>query len=97
MAIDKNMVVGFVQMYPTFCSVQAVKRFVLYDLFVDDQNRNCGTGAALMNQAAKHAKRLGAARLDLQTASSNYVGQHLYEKIGYKKVTEDFYDYSLQL
>ena len=96
-AIDKNMVVGFVQMYPTFCSVQAVKRFVLYDLFVDDQNRNCGTGAALMNQAAKHAKRLGAARLDLQTASSNYVGQHLYEKIGYKKVTEDFYDYSLQL
>jgi len=96
-AIDRDTAVGFVQMYPTFCSVQAVKRFVLYDLFVDDKNRNCGTGAALMNRAAEHAKQHGAARLDLQTAFSNQVGQHLYEKLGYQKVTEDFYDYSLQL
>lgn len=39
-----------------------------YDLFVDDKNRNCCTGAALMNQAAEHAKQQGAERLDLQTA-----------------------------
>jgi ribosomal protein S18 acetylase RimI-like enzyme len=96
-AIDRGTVVGFVQMYPTFCSVQAVKRFVLYDLFVDDRNRKCGTGTELMNRAAEHAKQQGAARLDLQTAFSNQVGQHLYEKLGYQKVTEAFYDYSLQL
>ena len=96
-ALENDTAVGFVQMYPTFCSVQAVKRFVLYDLFVEDKNRNCGTGAALMNRAAEHAKQEGAARLDLQTAFSNQAGQHLYEKLGYKKVTEDFYDYSLQL
>ena len=96
-AVDRDTLVGFVQLYPTFCSVQAVKRFVLYDLFVDVKSRNRGTGAALMNQAAEHAKQEGAARLDLQTAFSNQVGQHLYEKLGYQKVTEEFYDYSLQL
>ena len=95
-ALDNDTAVGFVQMYPTFCSVQAVKRFVLYDLFVDDRNRKCGTGTELMNRAAEHAKQQGAARLDLQTAFSNQVGQHLYEKLGYQKVTEAFYDYSLQ-
>ena len=96
-AVDRDTLVGFVQLYPTFFSVQAVKRFVLYDLFVDVKSRNRGTGAALMNQAAEHAKQEGAARLDLQTAFSNQVGQHLYEKLGYQKVTEEFYDYSLQL
>ena len=96
-AVDRDTLVGFVQLYPTFCSVQAVKRFVLYDLFVDVKSRNRGTGAALMNQAAEHAKQEGAARLDLQIAFSNQVGQHLYEKLGYQKVTEEFYDYSLQL
>tara|TARA_B100000795_G_scaffold251006_1_gene219531 strand:- start:481 stop:924 length:444 start_codon:yes stop_codon:yes gene_type:complete len=96
-ALDRDVPIGFVQLYPTFCSVQAVKRFVLYDLFVDAKNRNRGTGTALMNRAAEHAKLAGAARLDLQTAFSNHVGQHLYEKLGYQKVTEDFYNYSLQL
>jgi len=96
-AVDRDTLVGFVQLYPTFCSVQAVKRFVLYDLFVDEKNRNRGTGAALMNRAAEYAKLEGAARLDLQTAFSNQVGQHLYEKLGYQKVTEEFYNYSLQL
>lgn len=96
-ALDNNTAFGFVQIYPTFCSVQAVKRFILYDLFVDEKSRNCGTGTALMNRAAEHAKQEGAARLDLQTAFSNKVGQYLYEKLGYQKVTEDFYNYSLQL
>jgi ribosomal protein S18 acetylase RimI-like enzyme len=96
-ALDRDVPIGFVQLYPTFCSVQAVKRFVLYDLFVDAKNRNRGTGTALMNRAAEHARLEGAARLDLQTAFSNQVGQHLYEKLGYQKVTEDFYNYSLQL
>ena len=96
-ALVNDIAVGFVQIYPTFCSVQAVKRFVLYDLFVDAKNRNRGTGAALMNRAAEYAKQEGASRLDLQTAFSNKIGQHLYEKLGYQKTTEDFYSYSLQI
>jgi len=33
----------------------------------------------------------------LLTAHSNKPGQHLYEKLGYIKVNEDFYAYSLYL
>jgi len=31
------------------------------------------------------------------SAFNNKPGQHLYEKLGYKKVFEDFYTYSLQV
>ena len=88
---------GFVQLYPTFCSVQAVKIFVLYDLFVDADARNAGIGALLMNKARGFAIASGASRLDLRTAFSNKPGQHLYEKCGYERVLEDFHSYSLPL
>ena len=92
---DKNL--GFVQLYSTFCSVQAVPIFVLYDLFVEESARNSGLGAQLMNRAKDYAQQAGAGRIDLQTAHSNHAGQHLYEKLGYVKVMEDFHSYSLAL
>lgn len=88
---------GFVQMYPSFCSVDAIKIFILYDLYVDDCGRKQGIGVSLMNRASEYARGEGASRIDLMTAFSNKPGQHLYEKLGYKKVLEDFYTYSLQL
>jgi ribosomal protein S18 acetylase RimI-like enzyme len=94
---DGQGLIGFVQLYPTFCSVQAAKIFILYDLFVDSSVRNAGVGAQLMQAAAAYAKDAGAARVDLRTAFTNKPGQHLYEKVGYRKVLEDFHTYSLQL
>ena len=88
---------GFVQLYPSFCSVDAVKIYILYDLYVDADGRKSGIGRRLMEQATLFAKESGAARLDLLTAHSNVGGQALYEKLGYKKVNEDFYAYSLQV
>ena len=88
---------GFVQLYPSFCSVDAVRIYILYDLFVEPDKRNAGTGAQLMNRAADYAREQGASRVDLLTAHSNKPGQHLYEKLGYRKVLEDFYAYSLVL
>ncbi len=88
---------GFVQLYPSFCSVQAIKIFILYDLFVEVDYRNTGLGEKLMNKAKEWAKQNGAERLDLLTARTNHIGQHLYEKLGYKKVLEDFHAYSLEL
>ena len=43
------------------------------------------------------AKESGASRIDLLTAFDNKAGQHLYEKLGYKKVIEDFYSYSFKV
>ncbi len=96
-AIDGNSASGFVQLYPSFCSVEAIKIYILYDLYVDADKRKSGLGEKLMNRATAWAQENGAARLDLLTAHSNAAGQHLYEKLGYKKVNEDFYAYSLDV
>lgn len=96
-ATDNGTIRGFVQMYPSFCSVDAIKIFILYDLYVGASDRNSGIGTLLMNRAAEHAKEQGASRVDLMTAFSNKPGQHLYKKLGYKKVLEDFHTYSLHV
>ena len=96
-AIEGSKASGFTQLYPTFCSVEAIKRYVLYDIYVDEDRRGTGLGKKLMNRATEWARENGAARLDLLTAHDNLVGQSLYEKLGYKKVMEDFYAYSLEV
>jgi len=97
LAIDGKTACGFVQLYASFCSVQAVKIYILYDLYVEENCRRTGVGEALMNRATQWAEENGASRLDLLTSHANTVGQHLYEKLGYKKVHEDFHAYSLDV
>ena len=97
LAIDKNTACGFVHLYPSFCSVQAIKIYILYDLYVEADYRNSGLGENLMNRATQWATENNADRLDLLTAHTNKVAQHLYEKLGYKRVLDDFHTYSLQL
>ena len=96
-AIEGDSARGFVQLYPSFCSVDAIKIFILHDLYVEESARKSGIGEELMNKATEFAKESGAFRVDLLTAFDNKAGQHLYEKLGYKKVLEDFHAYSLQL
>ena len=38
----KDRLKGFVQLYPSFCSVDAIKIFILYDLYVDERDRKFG-------------------------------------------------------
>ena len=94
-ALEGDRAGGFVQLYSSFCSVEAVKIYILYDLYVDADCRKRGLGERLMNRATEWARENDAARLDLSTAHSNLAGQHLYEKLGYRKVDEDFFSYSL--
>jgi ribosomal protein S18 acetylase RimI-like enzyme len=78
-------IVGFTQLYPAFCSVLADRTYVLYDLFVTPAARGTGAGRALMEAAEAFARANGAARLQLQTARTNVVGQSLYESCGWKR------------
>lgn len=78
-------IVGFTQLYPAFCSVLADRTFVLYDLFVTPAARGTGAGRALMEAAESYARAHGAARLQLQTAKTNKIGQSLYESCGWKR------------
>ena len=97
LAIVENSACGFVHLYPSFCSVQAIKIYILYDLYVEAEYRNSGLGENLMNRATQWAIENNADRLDLLTANTNKIGQHLYEKLGYKRVLDDFQAYSLEL
>lgn len=89
----EKQLIGFCQIYPSFCSVAAVKIGVLYDLFVDTNARKTGAGKALMLAAHEYAKNNGFARLDLSTAKTNINAQKLYESLGWVR-DEVFYTYN---
>ena len=95
-ADNKNQtqkLIGFCQLYPTFCSVIAAPICVLYDLFVDANIRKAGAGKALMLAAHDYAANNDYARLDLTTAKTNLKAQSLYESLGW--VRDDiFYTYN---
>jgi ribosomal protein S18 acetylase RimI-like enzyme len=93
---SEGKLIGFCQIYPSFCSVAATKIGVLYDLFVDASARKTGAGRVLMLAAHKYAAENGMARLDLSTAKNNLAAQALYESLGW--VRDDiFYVYNKEI
>lgn len=92
----RGRIVGFTQLYPTFCSVRAAHTFVLYDLFVDPEARRTGAGRALMQAAEAHCRKKGAARMELSTAKTNIPGQTLYESLAWIR-DDHFYVYQKSL
>ena len=75
--------VGFCQMYPSFCSVEAAPIYTLYDLFVSPVAREVGTGRQLMLAAEARAAADGKVRMDLTTARTNLKAQSLYASLGW--------------
>ncbi len=93
---DDDSLNGFVQLYPSFCSVSMIPILILYDLFVDPEMRASGIGRDLMNKARYYASENGFKRLELSTAKDNFIGQSLYESLGYE-VDNQFLQYSLEV
>ncbi|MBQ5947984.1 GNAT family N-acetyltransferase [Massilia sp. ST3] len=93
-ALDEaGEIVGFCQLYPSFCSVEAAPIYVLYDLFVDPAARKGGAGRALLLAAEALARQDGKARMDLTTARTNHAAQALYASLGWVR-DEVFLAYS---
>ena len=92
----EGQLLGFCQMYPTWCSVAAARIFVLYDLFVDADARRAGVARALMGAAQAFGREAGAVRLDLSTAHANTRAQALYEALGWQR-DDTYRTYSLEL
>lgn len=74
---------GFCQLYPSFCSLEAAPIYALYDLFVLPAARKAGVGRALLQAAEQRAAADGRVRLDLTTARSNTTAQALYASQGW--------------
>lgn len=88
-----QQIVGFCQLYPTFCSVEAKPIYSLYDLFVIEEARRLGVGKTLLLAAEKLAAENGKARMDLTTARTNTPAQAAYESLGWIRDAV-FYAYS---
>ena len=88
--------VGFVQLYETFGSLDLGKIIILYDLYVEKDYRKNKVGRQLMIRSHEYAKKINAKRIQLSTATDNFIGQTLYESLGYVKDT-DFYTYDFEI
>ena len=96
-AIDKdNNAIGFVQLYETFGSLDLGKIIILYDLYVNKKFRKINIGKELMIASYIYAKKIKAKRIQLSTSIDNFIGQSLYESLGYIK-DKDFYTYDLEI
>jgi GNAT superfamily N-acetyltransferase len=87
---------GFVQLYPTFSSIDAHRTWLLSDLFTTPAARGRGVGRLLMNTARDFALATGAKGLVLETAADNFTAQGLYESLGYVR-DSGYYTYLLDL
>lgn len=93
---DSGEALGFVQLYPTFSSIDAHRTWLLSDLFTTPAARGRGVGRLLMNSARDFALQTGAKGLVLETATDNLTAQSLYESLGYERDT-GYYTYLLDL
>ncbi len=87
--------VGFCQLYPIFSSVGLQRTWLLNDLYVDANARGQGIAAALLEQAKDFGIETNARWLLLQTGADNVTAQSVYEKNGWKRVEDYFYELGL--
>jgi ribosomal protein S18 acetylase RimI-like enzyme len=93
---QRQGLIGFCQLYPSWCSLLAAPIYVLYDLYVNPACRRDGVGRALMQAAADRARQDGKARMDLATAKTNVQAQSLYESLGWER-DDEFLTYNLSV
>jgi len=90
---EAGKIVGFCQLYPIFCSIEARPIYSLSDLFVVPQARRSGAGKALLVAAERLSSETGRAKMELTTARTNKAAQSVYESLGWSR-DEVFYAYS---
>jgi len=93
-ADEGEQLIGFTQLYPTWCSLLAGPVYVLYDLYVAPRARRRGVGRALIHAATERGRLDRKLRMSLSTAKANLGAQSLYESLGWVR-DEEFYVYNL--
>jgi ribosomal protein S18 acetylase RimI-like enzyme len=88
--------VGFTQLYPLFSSVSLKRLWVLNDLYILGDYRKKGIATSLLETAKKHATNTGAKGLLLETGKENLNAQVLYQKNGWLREENYFYEYTFK-
>ena len=89
-AHDREVPVGFAQLYPSYSSVALKRVFVLNDLFVHESGRRKGVASKLLAAVEAYAWSLSAVRVTLNVAKTNVAGQELYESQGWSQDSQFF-------
>lgn len=92
---DSGMPIGFVQLYPTFSSLQCQKAFVLNDMYITAAYRNKGLGQQLLEEVFAFATRQDACYITLETMPTNAPAKALYQKVGMTRDTMHHYTKTL--
>jgi len=94
-AEQQNRMIGFTQLYPIFSSVSLQKAWLLNDLYVHASARQQGVAALLLEAAKQHGIETNSKYLLLETQKDNFTAQSVYEKNGWTKTTDYFYELNL--
>ena len=94
-AEQEKTLVGFTQLYPIFSSVSLQRTWLLNDLYVHASVRKQGVAVQLLEAARQHGLQTSSKWLLLQTGNDNFSAQSVYEKNGWKKMTDYFYELPL--
>lgn len=94
-AEHENRLIGFTQLYPIFSSVSMQRAWLLNDLYVHAIARKQGIAALLLDAARQHGIDTNARYLLLETQKENFTAQSVYEKNGWKKTADYFYELGL--
>ncbi|PKA16387.1 GNAT family N-acetyltransferase [Leptospira haakeii] len=88
-------IVGFATIYFSYASSIVSKVAIMNDLFTLVEYRKNGIGESLIVHCAMYAKSQGAARLQWVTAPDNLNAQALYNKVGAKQSSWEFFTYTI--
>ncbi|MGL4473968.1 MAG: GNAT family N-acetyltransferase [Shewanella sp.] len=93
---NKSEGLGFLQMYWQLSSLDMSEFLIINDLFVTQSARGQGVARKLMATAIEIGINQGCKRLTLETASTNYKAQSLYETLGFRR-DNHYYHYQLDI
>jgi ribosomal protein S18 acetylase RimI-like enzyme len=88
-ARDGDRVVGMLTL-ATF-QIPTRVRAIIEDVVVDEGARGSGAGAALVDAAVAHARKLGARSVDLTSRPNREAANRLYLKMGFEVRTTNVY------
>jgi len=92
LAKEKTDPIGMAQLFPIYSSVSLARAFILNDLFVAPAGRRKGVASQLLAAIEDYTWSKNSARISLNVALGNIIGQALYEARGWRKDSE-FYMY----
>ena len=94
---DRQIIMGFVQLYPVFSSTRMKRLWLLNDLFIQPDYRGKGISVELINECKNLCRRTNSCGMILETAKDNTIGNNLYLKTGFLPDSDhNYYEWGIE-